>query len=110
MPKQDVNRAAIIGLFGGLTLAPPVEHRWSAEEPWGYQHVSNSDTLTRRYEQMHEELRRLMRTGLAGAFFHQLTDVESECNGFFSYDRQLLKVPPETLEQINRETIRIGSE
>ena len=110
MPKQpDVNRAAII-VFGGLTLAPPVEHRWSEEEPWGYQHVSNSDTLARRYEQMHEELRRLMRTGLAGAFFHQLTDVESECNGFLSYDRQRPKVPIETLEQINRETIRIGSE
>ena len=110
MPAIDVNRAAVIGLFGGLALPPPLEHRWS-EEAWGHLRVSDSDTLARRYEQMHEELRRFIRTrGLAGAFFHQLTDVESECNGFLSYDRQLLKVPSETLERINRETISIGSE
>ena len=110
MPGKDVNRAAIIGLFGGLTLSPPVEHRWS-EETWWYQHISDSESLALRYEQMHEELRRLIRTrGLAGAFFHQLTDVELECNGFLSYNRRILKVPSETLEQINRETIRIGSE
>ena len=111
MPKQpDVNRAAII-VFGGLALIPPVEHRWTEEtETWGFRRVSNSASLVRRYEQMHEELRRLIRTGLAGAFFHQLTDVESECNGFLSYDRESLKVPQKALEQINRETIRIGSE
>jgi hypothetical protein len=48
--------------------------------------------------------------GLAGAFFHQLTDVESECSGFTPYNRRILKVPGESLERINRETIKIGSE
>ena len=110
IPPQDVNRVAVIGLFGGLALTPPMEHRWS-EETWGYQRVSDSDSLVRRYGQMHEELRRLTRArGLAGAFFHQLTDVESECNGFLTYDRLMLKVPTGLLDQINRETIRIGSE
>ena len=110
MPETDANRAAIIGLFGGLALVPPMEHRWS-KEPWGQRRVSDADGFIRRYEQMHDELRRLIRTrGLAGAFFHQLTDIESECNGFLSYDRKFLKVPPETVERINRETIEIGSE
>ena len=110
MPAMDANRVAIIGMFGGLALPPPAENRWS-EETWGHQRVSDSDSLARRYEQMHEELRQLIRTrGLAGAFFHQLTDIESECTGFMSYDRQLLKIPWETLERINQETIRIGSE
>ena len=110
MPVVDVNRAAIIGLFGGLEFTPPIEHRWSTET-WGHRRISDIDNLARSYEQMHEELRRLIQTkGLAGAFYHQLTDVESECTGFLFYDRHRLKVSAETLEDLNRETIKIGSE
>jgi hypothetical protein len=110
MPTADSHRAAIIGLFGGLTLVPPPEHLWT-ENTWAHRHVADSDSLVKRYEWMHEELRRLIHTqGLAGAFFHQLTDVESECSGFTTYDRRILKVPEHVLEQINRETIKIGSQ
>ena len=114
MPVPDVNRAAIIGLFGGLTLIPDSENLWtSPERIWGHTRVPDSDSLVRRYELMHEELRRLIRTqGLAGAFFHQLTDIESECNGLMTYDRHSLKVlkeQSERLEQINQETIKIGN-
>ena len=109
MPTPDANRVAIVGLFGGLTLVPPVEHLWT-ENTWAHQHVADSDGLLQRYKQMHVELRRLIQTErLAGAFFHQLTDIESECNGLATYNRRILKVPPETLEQINQETIKTGS-
>jgi hypothetical protein len=112
MPPPDTSRVTIIGSFGGLTLEPPAEHRWSPpQEVWGYQHVSDSDSLVQRYRQMHDELRQLIQTqGLAGAFFHQLTDIETECNGLTTYDRHALKVPAEEFKRINRETIRIGSE
>ena len=110
MPTPDLHRAAIVGLFGGLTLEPPSEHLW-VENPWAYQHVPDSESLVKRYEQMHEDLRRMIQTqGLAGAFFHQLTDIESECSGLMPYDRRIFKVPPESLEQTNRETIKLGSE
>jgi hypothetical protein len=106
MPAKDANRVAIIGLFGGLTLVP----LWT-ENTWAHQHVIHSDALVQRYKQMHEELRQLIRKeGLAGAFFHQLADVEGECNGLIPYDRRSLKVPTKALEQINLETIQIGSE
>jgi hypothetical protein len=111
MPAADINRVAIVGAFGGLTLIPPPEHCWNQNHTWGHQHVSDSDSLVRRYEQMHEELRRQIQThGLAGAFFHQLTDVEMECNGLTPYSRRTLKVPDIQIEQINRETIKVGSE
>ena len=110
MPSPTEDRVAIIGLFGGLALEPPVEHRWS-EAAWGHQHVPDWETFVNRYTLMHVELRRLIRTqGLAGAFFHQLTDIESECNGLLFYDRNEYKVPRETLELINQETISVGSE
>ena len=110
MPTADAKRVAVIGLFGGLSLVPPAEHLWT-ENTWGHQHVADSDSLVQRYKQMHEELRRQIRTqGLAGAFFHQLTDIEAECNGLMTYDRHILKVPEEELKRINRETIHIGNE
>ena len=112
MPDPDMSRLAVIGLFGGLALLPPEEHRWGGvDESWGHQYVADWEGFIRRYEQMHGELRRMIQTqGLAGAFFHQLTDVETECNGLMFYDRREPKIPYETLLQINRETIRIGSE
>jgi len=110
MPKVDASRAAFVGLFGGLTLVPEPENLWT-ENTWAYEHVSDWESLVKRYEQMHGELRQMIQTrGLAGAFFHQLTDIESECNGLTTYDRRILKVPSETLERINLETIKMGSE
>ncbi|MDR0337306.1 MAG: hypothetical protein LBI18_09470 [Planctomycetaceae bacterium] len=109
MPKPNPNRVSVIGSFGGFTLVPPANNLWTADT-WGFQHVPDSETLFKRYQMLHEELRRLIRTqGLAGAVFHQLVDVESECNGLTSYDRVLLKIPPEEFEKINHETIRIGN-
>ena len=109
VPLPDANRLSVIGMFGGLTLVPREEQRWT-DETWAFRHASDSGNFVRRYEQMHSELRYFIQTqGLAGAFFHQLTDIESECNGLVLYDRSEVKVPYEALEPINRETIRIGS-
>ncbi|MGL4594631.1 MAG: glycoside hydrolase family 2 protein [Thermoguttaceae bacterium] len=105
MPFFDSNRASVIGSFGGITLVPPSSHLWT-QETWGFQHVADSESLVRRYRKLHEELRKQIHDeGLSGAIFHQLVDVESECNGLVSYDRMILKVPPEEISQINQETI-----
>jgi len=107
-PVSDGSRALAIGSFGGLTLVPPKTNLWTPDT-WGYQHVSDSETLLNRYREMHEELRAaIKRDGISAAVFHQLVDVESECNGFVSYDRVLLKVPPEDVRTINAETISLG--
>jgi beta-galactosidase/beta-glucuronidase len=110
MPVPDTNRATIIGLFGGLMLEVLPEHRWT-QHTWGHQNVSSAENFIDRYKQMHGELRHGIQTqGLAGAFFHQLTDIETECDGLVTYDRGLLKVPEKTMEQINRDTVKMGSQ
>jgi hypothetical protein len=110
MPKLNPDRASIIGSFGGFTLVPPEKNLWTSET-WGFQHVPDSESLLKRYQSLHKELRQMIQThGLAGAVFHQLTDTEAECNGLTSYDRVLLKIPPEEFYKINRETIRLGNE
>jgi hypothetical protein len=109
MPVQDANRASVVGVYGGLTLIPPPANCWTPDV-WGYLHVPDSDTLLKRYQEMQILLQQhIAADGLAGAMFHQLTDVESECNGLTSYDRARLKIPDEAIEKLNRETIKQGS-
>ncbi|MDR0522105.1 MAG: hypothetical protein LBH00_09680 [Planctomycetaceae bacterium] len=108
MPAADADRAAVIGSFGGLTLVPPPEHAWT-QNTWGFQHVADSEMLVKRFEAMHGELRKMIQTqNLCGAFFRQLTDTEGECNGLMTYDRKLLKIPPEMFEAMNRAAIKTG--
>ena len=39
--------------------------------------------------------------GLTAAIYTQLTDVESECNGLITYDREMVKLPERELREIN---------
>lgn len=100
MPKDpDPHRAAVLGSYGGITLLV-AEHLWTTQT-WGYQHVADSEKLLGVFETLQRELAALIPQGLAGAAFHQLTDVESECNGLITYDRRRIKVPPESVRKIN---------
>ena len=40
------------------------------------------------------------KAGLAAAIYTQLTDVEDELNGFVTYDRAVVKLPPEEVRKI----------
>ena len=43
--------------------------------------------------------------GYVGAVFTQLTDVEAELNGYFSYDRAVVKVDLQALSKMHAELI-----
>ena len=43
--------------------------------------------------------------GYVGAVFTQLTDVEAELNGFFSYNREVVKVDLQALAKMHAELI-----
>lgn len=45
-------------------------------------------------------LRNTSKTGLSGLFYCQLVDVETECNGLISYDREIPKVNPDKLARM----------
>jgi len=99
-PATESSRASVLGEFGGLGLA--VEgHKWS-DRTWGYQGVENMETLTERYCAMIDKVWSLQKSsGLAAAVYTQLTDVETECNGFLTYDREVLKVDVDRVHEVN---------
>jgi hypothetical protein len=96
------------GEYGGLGLAID-KNRWPGR-PMSYEMVDTHARLTERYVQVSHALEDLARNGgLSGAIYTQITDVENEVNGFFSYDRHVPKMSMFTVAQRNRAVIAAGS-
>ena len=89
MPKPEETRAAVLGEFGGLGLGME-GHTWSSKS-WGYRGVGGPDQLTAAYEKMLAKAWKLKGQGLSAVIYTQITDVETECNGLLTYDRQVIK-------------------
>ena len=47
--------------------------------------------------------------GLCGCIYTQLSDVEEEVNGIFTYDRKVCKVDPEAMHLISRTLFQMFS-
>jgi beta-galactosidase/beta-glucuronidase len=89
-PKRESGRALLLGEFGGLGLVVP-GHTW-AKDGWGYQSYKSKEDLTRALEQNFQQLHILKdASGLSGAVYTQTTDVETELNGLYTYDRAMVK-------------------
>lgn len=105
MPSPDVfgeKQTLVLGEFGGLGL--PLEgHTWQNKNNWGYQSFKNSDDLFKKYAEFIDRLPVLISKGLSAAVYTQTTDVEVETNGFFTYDRKVLKMPMEKVQQVHKQ-------
>jgi len=89
-------RAAALGEYGGLGLAVP-DHQWNPGASFSYENQASAEALLNRYVGLVDTLREHMRLGLSVAIYTELTDVETEVNGIFSYDRQVQKMPRDRL-------------
>ncbi len=97
--KPD-GRVSAVTEFGGYALA--VEgHVWG-ERGFGYKGYKNEEELTAAYARLYEEqILPQMAQGLSAAVYTQLTDVEDELNGLYTYDRKKLKIDEKTIKSIN---------
>ena len=98
--KND-GRALALTEYGGYVLAVD-GHRWT-DRVFGYRICRDAAALTRDYEKLMlgQVLPHIRKEGLTAAVYTQITDVEEELNGLMSYDREVLKIPEETLREIN---------
>jgi hypothetical protein len=63
---------------------------------------SNSQVLSKDYLSMMQEVKSLNALqGLSAVVYTQTTDVETECNGLLSYDREVTKLDPAFLRSAN---------
>jgi beta-galactosidase/beta-glucuronidase len=93
-PKAEVERAIVLGEFGGLGL-PVNGHTWEKKN-WGYRNMSDSVQLLSRFSEFYSVVRDLVKEkGLSATVYTQTTDVETETNGLLTYDRAINKMGAE---------------
>lgn len=99
-PPTSETRAAVLGEFGGLGLATP-GHMWQADF-WGYRAYDTGEALLAAYTDLIVALKPLKEErDLAAAIYTQTTDVETEANGLLTYDREVIKLTPEQICDLN---------
>lgn len=101
MPPTEKNRASVLGEFGGLGLPTP-GHVWIEKNNWGYVTYKNNQELTDAYVALMEKIPLFISQGLCAAVYTQTTDVEIECNGWLTYDREVWKIDPARAEPVTR--------
>ncbi len=103
-PVPDATRASIDGEHGGFGLEVD-GHMWF-EDGHAYEMTPDVATLTRRYVENQEDvLTAAQQCGISGSIYTQITDVEHEVNGFFTYDRQVEKMDLGQVRDVNQSII-----
>ena len=99
-PSPDRSRAAVDGEHGGFGLEVP-GHLWFADGG-AYRMAHSKEELTRLYVADQEKvLREIRHRGLSGSVYTQLTDVEHEVDGLFTYDRRVAKMDLDRVRAVN---------
>lgn len=88
--KGKNSRALVISEYGGLAL--PVENHRSSDQIYGYKKMRSPEEFTGKYQQMQKQIRRLQEEGLSAAVYTQLSDIEDEINGIYTFDRKVCKL------------------
>lgn len=101
-PRRD-RRPFFLSEFGGYNMPVP-DHMWEHDDHYGYRFLSTSAQLDAALASLYrDQLIPLVDHGLRAACYTQVSDVEIENNGLFSYDRQVLKPDAAALCALNAE-------
>ena len=100
--KPQPPRAVAVTEYGGYAYRNP-EHS-AAEKVYGYRKYRAPEALTAAYARLfRRDIIGNVSRGLAGAIYTQVSDIEDEVNGIYTYDRKVLKLDPGTLITLNAE-------
>ncbi len=89
--KSDGKRAFVISEYGGY--ACHISGHSGVERVYGYRKFATAEELSAAYRELTEkQLFPLIKAGLSGAVYTQLSDVEEEVNGIVTYDRKVVKI------------------
>lgn len=92
-------RPILLSEFGGYSYLIQ-EHIYS-NKSYGYGTCKSSEELIERIEKRYQELVfPFLDKGLCGSIYTQLSDVEDEINGFYTYDRKICKVDLQRMKNL----------
>ena len=83
-------RALVISEYGGLSLM--LKNHRSSERIYGYKKLKSRKELQKKYHQLQKQIHQLCAEGLSAAVYTQVSDIEDEVNGIYTYDRKVCKL------------------
>lgn len=96
-------RPYFISECGGYTMLEK-GHIYSKYNIYGYGVCETKEELTRKIIKMYEEMVLPgIKDGICGCIYTQVSDVEDEINGLYTYDRQVCKVVKEDMVHLSNQ-------
>lgn len=97
----------VLGEYGGIGY-PISGHLWDegSNRNWGYVSFDQTEVVTNTYVEYAKMMLDLVPKGFSAAIYTQTTDVESEVNGLFTYDRKILKMDEAKVRAANQALCR----
>ncbi len=89
--KPEKMRAAVLSEVGGYALHLP-DHAM-LEKVYGYRQDETKEALAERFAALIRWMNGLREKGLCGYVYTQVSDIEEEVNGIYTYDRAVRKIP-----------------
>ncbi len=103
--KDKKDRIVILSECGGYSY---VENGHSApEKEYGYKKFKSKLEYNDAFFDLYEkQILPEIRNGLSGCIYTQVSDVEDECNGIFSADREVIKIDERRMRRVNERCMR----
>ena len=89
---KATDRPLVLSEFGGYSYKVD-GHSFNLDKNYGYKTFNSPEKLTEGLEKLYlDEIVPAVENGLCAAVLTQVSDVEDETNGLFTYDRRIIKV------------------
>lgn len=100
---EEFERPIVVSEMGGYSIRVK-DHYFNKKDNYGYKVYTDLDTLSKDIVKLYEdEVIPYIEKGLCGNIFTQLSDVEDETNGFYTYDRVVCKVNKLEMQKVAKE-------
>lgn len=101
--RSRASRPLVLSEFGGYSCKI-AEHSFNLDKTYGYRFFDDLEKFEKAFIDLYDgEVTSLIRKeGLCALVYTQVSDVEDETNGLFTYDRQVLKVNPERIRAMSK--------
>ena len=87
-------RPCVLSEYGGYTCA--VKDHVYSNKTYGYKTYQTTQDFSAAFFDLQKKIKALESKGLSGAVYTQLSDIEEEINGLYTYDRKVLKINSST--------------
>jgi hypothetical protein len=98
--KSTPDKPLVLSEFGGFSYK--VEgHSFNLDKTYGYRFFTDPEKFGDALESLYlDEVIPMINRGLCATVYTQVSDVEDETNGLYTYDRQVLKVDESRMKKM----------